>query len=243
MAESSEERRLMTAYLLGTLPEQERAQIGERALTDSAFFDRLREVEDDLVDELARGELNAQSAARIERFLAETNQLDRLDIARALHAVGGEAKSPGSTWRTLGLLAASLVLVAGAAWFTLRQTGTRPAPAAIARPDAVLSVFLPAGVLRGQQRVERVTIPRGTSVVRIGLEASPAPEMMFWRVELRTPGGNAPLYAQSAAFRAGPVELIVPARLLTAGRYEAGLSTSRDGTSWETAGYYYFTVP
>jgi hypothetical protein len=76
---------LMANYLLGELSEEESARIERRYLADPDFFEELLAVEDDLLDQYARGELLGRQREEFERLrLATPRQRDRLRDAQLL---------------------------------------------------------------------------------------------------------------------------------------------------------------
>jgi len=112
-------------YLLGDLPEEESERLDERSITDSAFAQRLRAVENDLVDRYARGEPlpvpreRFELASRASPYLAE-----KVQFASAWHAFTRDprlGRAPGRieastkrlAWRSLAAAAALLLAVAG----------------------------------------------------------------------------------------------------------------------------------
>src|SRR5438552_3793479 len=131
MNAESDNRDLLQAYLLGTLPEEERDRIGQQALTNGEFFDRLREVEDDLIDALARGELNAQDAGRMRHFLAESGQEDRLPMARAWQEFSPRRPRSPVSARLLLSIAAMLLVLLAAGWLFYAGRTVPAAPAVV----------------------------------------------------------------------------------------------------------------
>jgi len=83
----SPDRRALIRFILGELPEVERAEFEERALYDEAFFTELSAVEADLVDAWVRGELSAERAWRLGEILgASPGGQARLHFATSLAA-------------------------------------------------------------------------------------------------------------------------------------------------------------
>jgi hypothetical protein len=248
MKAESDDRGLLQAYLLGTLPEEDRARLGERALTDGEFFDRLREAEDDLIDALARGELNAQEGEAMRRFLVDTGQEDRLRIARAWQAHTERVSTrrpfrPGSG-RVLLAIAATLLVLLAAGWL-FRGSRSGPAqPAAVPGSSGpVFSIFLPAGVARSRRDIEAISIPPGTAFVRMELETPAMSGSSSWRAMLRDAAGVA-VATESRPIGGGTPNavLLAPASVLKPGEYEVELAASSDGQSWRVVSYYYTKV-
>lgn len=89
MRHKSDDEGLMTRYLLGELPEVDKAQVEERFLRDYEYFERLRAVEEELNDGYAQGELSEREREQFEqRLLASPEWRERVQFARALSLVG-----------------------------------------------------------------------------------------------------------------------------------------------------------
>lgn len=81
----SEHDATLARYLLGTLPEEDGFRIEEQALRDEGLFNRLRSVEDDLIDAYVRDELSAEEQRAFEeRFSTHPVQRERVAFAVAL---------------------------------------------------------------------------------------------------------------------------------------------------------------
>lgn len=89
MRHKSDDEGLMTRYLLGELPEVDKAQVEERFLRDYEYFERLRAVEEELNDGYAQGELSEREREQFEqRLSASPEWRERVEFARALSLVG-----------------------------------------------------------------------------------------------------------------------------------------------------------
>jgi hypothetical protein len=83
----AERKRLLSAYLRGTLPEGERRLLEAGYAADDDLFEALVEVENDTIDAYARGTLPAAERAAFEGSAAATPSLrDRAAFARTLAA-------------------------------------------------------------------------------------------------------------------------------------------------------------
>ena len=75
----------MTRYLLGELSEQEQAALEERYFSDPNVFDEMLQVESELVDAYARGQLSIELRERFEQsYLKHPARRKRVEFARAL---------------------------------------------------------------------------------------------------------------------------------------------------------------
>ena len=78
----------ITRYLLGDLPETKQVEIEDRAFQDKECLDSILAVENDLIDEYARGELSGATRRQFERrFLASAERRQKVVFARALASV------------------------------------------------------------------------------------------------------------------------------------------------------------
>src|SRR5438034_3468428 len=81
----------ITRYLLGDLPETKQVEIEDRAFQDKECLDSILAVENDLIDEYARGELSGSARRQFERlFLASAERRQKVEFARALASVLSE---------------------------------------------------------------------------------------------------------------------------------------------------------
>src|SRR5690349_1633953 len=131
--------KLIARYLLGELPEEQQVEIEDRAFSDKDYLASITAVENDLIDEYVRGELNSDERQRFEsRFLASAERRKRVDFAKALRTVSAATATEKTfvqparpwSWRDslyaflnglnpaarLAFVAAAILVVAGAAW-------------------------------------------------------------------------------------------------------------------------------
>jgi len=139
---------MMTRYLLGELSESEQADLEQRYLVDSAFFERLSQCETDLMDDYARGRLSPQARERFEQvYLANPERRARLRFSEALVAtldreasrvVVARQSDTGSWWQKLfvpfiggqrafafSIAVVLLLMLLGSAWLFLRTSRLR----------------------------------------------------------------------------------------------------------------------
>jgi len=69
---------MIKSYLLGMLPEQEASVIEERYFTETAFFDRIRGIEMDIVCEFLEGTLTAEEREHFNRRCLQSPRLMKL---------------------------------------------------------------------------------------------------------------------------------------------------------------------
>jgi hypothetical protein len=171
-------------WLLGKLASADAETLEQRLIEDEDFAARLRAVENDLLDDLARDVLAGDERARAAAYFAATPQdRARLRIARALAAVGAEANaatSPGGRGHTpsvrtpaarthavrprrpWNVAALALGGIAAIAVVALRLYPDATAPAAF-------TITLTDGQQRGASSIE-IAVPHAAREVRLQAE-------------------------------------------------------------------------
>jgi hypothetical protein len=128
-------RALVQRYLLGTLDEAAAVELRARIVTDESVFDEVREVEIDLLDDLARGTLDAETRALVEsRLLPIDSNQDAWTVARALADVRATRPARRNEppaivtgwWRRNGWLAAAATVIAAAGLVFMLSRGSSP---------------------------------------------------------------------------------------------------------------------
>lgn len=86
MKEQEYDNRMLTAYLLGALPEADAERFDELSFTDEAFADALKSAENDLTDRYVRGELKGATLEQFRaHYLATPLRRQRVEFAEALN--------------------------------------------------------------------------------------------------------------------------------------------------------------
>jgi hypothetical protein len=97
------EEQLLLNYLLGDLPDEEKARVEERMFADDAFSEQIEAMKAELADEYARGEMTARERSRYEgRFLISANGRQRVAFARTMARAFAQAPVAApekSSWR------------------------------------------------------------------------------------------------------------------------------------------------
>jgi hypothetical protein len=232
-------------YLFGLSSDEERSAVLERLLQDEDYFDRIRAIEDELLDAYSRGEMPASQRPLLESsLLASAEGRRKLDFARGLAAVQkrhGKRRAPY-------LLIAATVLVATAIGllFTLRKehnaVETRVTPSPIAQPSpapVVFSFLLTPGATRGTEQIKRLTIPSGTELVQLQLDLEGDRHPRYSATLKTTSGAQVWEQAGLNPQPDGSILCRVPAAVFKSGSYELAL-TATSGRSPEVVAYYYF---
>jgi hypothetical protein len=186
-------------YLLGRLPEPEAEALEDEYLARPEVWERVRGVEDDLLDDYAAGRLApAERAAFETKYLASPPLRERVAAARALRSTAGRhtparrvATMRPVAWRAPLALAASVLIAVAVFW--MRSAGPRPIPSPSPgstsadpsrTPAPPGSMTAPAGrsvvlalspvLLRGPGGPAELRIPAGTETVVLEMEGDPA---------------------------------------------------------------------
>lgn len=224
------------AYLLGRLTGPERETIATRILEDEEVFASARELEDDLIDALARGELDEPEAGEVRQFLVESSQADRLRFAAALARAGRPTiRGPVFVRSFLAIAAVFILAMVGAFYYFKGDRAAMKAKLEAAEKAPVVFAFsVPPGTVRGGGGVTRVRIPSGTNLVRVKIDLEKG--YQSYSAVLRAPGGR-------EVVRSTTGELVMPAPLLPHGRYEIEVTGSKGGGAPpETLNFYYFEI-
>ena len=84
MSNSTDQKQVITQYLLGTLPEVERERLDELSVTSQEFAESLSASEKDLIDAYVHGELSGTTLAQFEsHYLASPIRRERVEFAEA----------------------------------------------------------------------------------------------------------------------------------------------------------------
>lgn len=224
---------LLREYLLGRLAENERHAIENRAFEDDAFEDRLREVEYDLLDDWARGEIAEADRAVIERrFPAE-----KLAVARSMQrrSVSVHSPAPVRNWMPWAVAAAMLLCIGLGGYFwreasrlraELEEAKNRPTPS-LAPAPSIVTLALNVPSTRGTS-APVFRIPSTAGLVQVTMEVEPGYEFYEVRVESADRGL---VFSQGLRASNSGIVLNIPAPLLSTGNYDFVLSGQRNGTT------------
>ncbi len=218
----------LRAYLLDKLTQEERSLLEERMFADDELFDRMLDAENDLVDAYAAGRLSPGDAAK---FAAGTNhppgRRNRVTVAKALFAREQTARSPGNRYRKVHLqqalsVAAALVVVSVAAWLYKAKTSMLVPSARIAvRPGAsVMSIFLTSTVTRERNAAPSITLPKGTTELRVTAAVPAVTPDTALHAELRAATGNLVWQGTPQSWAGNSPTFLIPAAQLPSGAAE-----------------------
>ncbi len=224
----------MEAYLLGTLTDRERDAVEARLLCDTEYCQKIAEVENDLYDRYAAGEMKpSERKLFAARIAAMPDGARRVRAAAALKTLKNPRIRNGA-FATAGWYAAACLALALAAllWWASRRP--LPQPAALAPPQSPLSQPVlpqPSETARVVALDVPAVITRGASPPAVRL---PAASPLRLRLELReVPTGRITVSVRKAGAtlwsgNAGPAangiaEVWIPPGILDSGEYDAVL--------------------
>src|ERR1700730_2575970 len=114
MSLTDQNERQAAEYLLGGLEEPERVRLQQRLFEDDSYFALLLDVENDLMDAYAAGQLSADDRKRFEACLQGTSaQQDKLAFARALQRKGRHVVR---AWLSVAAAVVLLAVMSYVAW-------------------------------------------------------------------------------------------------------------------------------
>ncbi len=206
------------AYLLGKGSDKERVALAEALIFDADLHLQMQEIECQQIDALARGELRGAQAEEWQRFLEETEQLDRLRIARAL-AAKLRPRQRALWWLEA---AAALVLLGGGAWWWT-SIEKRPEPGLVARRA---SLSLPRDITRGATQGLELTIAKDITEIEFQFEVAPEPASGY-RVRVLNARGELVLVREGLGWPATPLRVVLPAGEIPAGIIRVELLAKR----------------
>jgi hypothetical protein len=153
---TSEDDALFGRYLVDDCSEDERTRVEDRFFTDSDAFERLCELEEELIGRYVRGDLDGTARGQFERAYSVAPRRDRLVMTLALGRVLGESAGPAQmeSGASAGTSAAhSAEIPWWKRWLSLEPAGAR---LVLAAACAVLALGLLMEVR--QSRAQRATL-------------------------------------------------------------------------------------
>jgi hypothetical protein len=228
MTETTTEDQTLKQYLLGRLTPESLSRVEARVFSDDRiFWEHLCLVEEDLINDYARGTLPDDEQDDFEqRFLVTGERRGRVEFARALHEyvadkqaapeyVWGWLRRPVATPAWAAVAAALVVLVlAGAVW---QRAGREPAPA------SVITIALTPSLTRDTgQSLPRVQISAADQLVRLQFDPG-SDAYTVYRATLYDVAG-AEIWSQArltpgSPAGAGALVLPLPSAILADGDY------------------------
>jgi hypothetical protein len=228
--------RTMEGYLLGTVTAGERDAVEERLLRDTDYCQKLAEVENDLYDRYAAGEMKASERKLFAaRIAAMPDGARRLRAAVALHAL----RKPQAGDRALAYggwgAAACLALALGVSlWWTARRPAPEPVAVVLPQPGVTvgtpraMTLDLPAVIPRGAS-APPVRLAAGTAL-RLRLELREASDR---RITVRVRKGGRTIWSGNAGPSAnGIAEVWIPPGVLDSGGYDLVLESAETPQIW-----------
>jgi len=236
-----DDRETIRLYVLGRLPEQDRLPVATRVLEDKATSDLARQVENDLIGELARGELTAGDARRVQWLLDQSVQPGRLSFAAVAHAPERTFRGPLVVATFVAIAIVFLIAIISAFYLLTparKKAVAQMMAASTPAPAAVFSLNVPGGAPPANAGpAMKVKLPAGTEQVRVSINLEPGFDS--YAVELRTESGEV---VQHRDGRPGAFDFTLPASALPPGRYDIVVNGRRKGGSDGPVNNRYFVL-
>jgi hypothetical protein len=220
-------------YLLRRLPEAEAQQLEERMLDDDELFMTLRSVEDDLVDAVARGELDDDARAAFEQRYR--GQPSRVRFARALARRSANVVPFGRRRWIAFAVAAAVVVISSALLVTRKEPShavvSTPVAIVKAPPSIVYPVVLSLAASRSAGAANTITLPREATTLRLQVRLDRADQYDRYRAALQSSRG---IVWQAENLKAAPegdallLTADVPASALLNDSYELAVHGGAD---------------
>lgn len=270
MNQHIEEQEEIRLYLLGLLPQERQQRLEERLLTESALYEELLIVEDELIDQYLAGQLTERERDGFEgRFMDSPERRQQLrfatafkryvaDNTAALSAAAEPSREANREAENIepsgGLLSwlrtrnpvlafsltAAALLLVCGIAFVAMRSLRPPAP------RQVLTVMLtPHANTRGGGDIQQLPLPAGTDAVRLQLRLA-ADDFQSYRAILLNAEGATVSTTESLKpepFDGGRIVVVsVPAQPIPSGEYQLRLDGIRADGESEIADNYRFTV-
>ena len=245
MALSTHDQASIREYLLGRLSEAEQEKIEERLMIEDDLFEELEILKGELIEEYRDGELDRnEREALAGGLLSSPEGRQRQLFAVAIGCLGQRSKpQPVGLFERLAAFfrqpqwafgTVGLAVVVIAAIFLVKSL--QPA----ANYFAVTLTSSAVTRAAGDTQYTRITIPAGTSDLRISLTLpQPAAPGARYRVELDNRSNRTSF--QPAGQDANSVSVVIPARQVPVGFYALVIyEIKADGTEQPIPGNYYF---
>src|SRR5262252_1877152 len=227
---------LVYRYLLGDLPEAEQTALEQEFLSDDVAFERVWEIENEMVDRYARGRLTAHERELFERtYLASPVHRERALMARRLvGAVDSEAETGRVPSRARDSVSSWSGLVA-----SLRRDAWRWAMITAMLALAIVSGVLLSETVRLHKQINQLDNERASQLRRteeleneVGSERDKADKLEAELESLREDSRNAEPSSQSSQGQKEPRPLLsfLLTPMLTRGGSEAQQLPIANGT-------------
>lgn len=216
-------------YLLDEMEDEERSMMEQSLVQDTAFFEIVAAVEDEMIMKYVRGEIQGRFKARFEQvYLGSPERRARVDSARELRdavreIAASRQKSRGfwnffPVFRMRWALASLAIAICVFSLVPMLKNGwVHEKKAAVQPVQQQFAIFLKPGRLRSGGG-EQITVPHGIEQLHFSLSISGLPAYDRYQIVVGTP--EHPRLFTGMAFRQGSsMTANVPAAQLAAGDY------------------------
>ena len=239
-------------YLLHEIDDDELSAMEERVVNDSAFFELVASVEDDLIMQYVRGAMDKGLKTRFEQaYLQTADRRARIESARQLRETVREVAEARSRAKPVPFFtmpgmrmaaAAAVLLVAGGVTLLLLWNNGFFGAGQPGSGTQQMTVALTPGRLRSGNATEagaQFSLPGGVKEVVFRLSVPEGPAYGEYRFVVGTPEHPA-AFRGIVVVRGGMTLAMVPAEILSTGDYTLELlGVAADGEVHPVATYYF----
>jgi hypothetical protein len=232
-------------YLLDEMDDTERNRLDERLVSAPEFSDTIASIEDDLIMQYIRGDLDPRLVSRFnEVYMSSPSKRARVDAARVLQQAVREAAQIRSRerlrrWRLASPLAAAaaVILLLAVLWpyWNKRPPAPRPGESA----GAEIMAALQPGLLRSGSGVS-IHLPQAARI-RFELALANPASGAAYRAIVGTPE-HPDVWHGAADLQGEHIVTVMPAGVLSRGDYILELQVKERPDTWTRAASYYFRV-
>jgi hypothetical protein len=226
-------------------------RLDERLIEDETVYAAIQAVEEDLLDDFARGGLTGHERGQfLERY---GHQPQRILFAQALARRASANRVipfPRRHWVPIAVAATIILVAGGLLTRNLEAPGPRrtvaPQPSSTA-PQSLVKLELTLGTSRAAAAPTVVTLPKGTTAAQLRVHIDPADRFDNYQIELRSSSDQIVWRKPDLRLPAGSQDDLVltveiPARAIPNGSYELAVRGGKTGVSLDDLGFIGLTV-
>jgi hypothetical protein len=227
---SPAESEAIVRYLLAEISDDDRSGMEERLVHEPSFFDVVASVEDDMIMQFVRGELDSHKLSRFnEVYMNVPAKRTRVESARAMRQALREVAGTRSARATnlaqlcLAIMAgATVIIVAGVLWWSPPNPTSQPqtkmvAPSQFIEKTSYASFLLEPGLTRSSGGTQ-IKVPAGISEVHFELVVPDLSQHKTYTAVLGTPERPA-AWTGPGSRNDASLLAVVPAKVLRPGDY------------------------
>ena len=267
MTEHDEEQKRIRHYLLGQVNDEERLLIEERIFIDSGFFEQVRMMEEELMEDYVFKILPPEDEASFaQRLLLTPEQIQRWEITRGLKKYSDNAREQNArssgfsvlrfinpAW-AVPLAACMIILLIAGVWLMRMNSlegrvNALNASSHTQDMQSDLALELPTLRLRSGPQTntteQRISLPKQVEVVQIRLPIDVGTYTAYQMTLIREPDSTLFTLNDRVPIDSEDRKLLavrVPADALVPGGYRLVVKGTTDNRHFDDLGIYLFTI-